>query len=238
MSESHRNTDEVRAYYDQFSTYQSWSGINDRHASIRRWLRKFGMKSGDSVLEVGCGVGQITLLMAEMVGTGHITAADISPENIRLASDRLKSHPNIEWMVTDMMDISFQRMFDWVVFPDVLEHIPVQSHPAVFRTVVSALKPGGKVFIHIPHPKYQDYIRVHEPEKLQIIDQSLSAADLVTSAESAGLSLEHFESYALYREPSDYQAILLVKHDVVPEPILKPYWRRVIQRLRLRGLRR
>ena len=238
MSESHRNTDEVRAYYDQFSTYQSWSGINDRHASIRRWLRKFGMKSGDSVLEVGCGVGQITLLMAEMVGRGHITAVDISPENIRLASDRLKSRTNIEWMVTDMMEISFQNSYDWVVFPDVLEHIPVESHRMVFQTVAAALKPGGKVFIHIPHPKYQDHIRAHEPEKLQIIDQSLSAADLVKSAESAGLSLEYFESYALYREPADYQAILLTKHGDVPVPVLKPYWKRVIQRLRLRGLRR
>lgn len=238
MSESQRNTDEVRDYYDQFASYQSWSGINDRHASIRRWLRRFGMKRGDSVLEVGCGVGQITQLMAEMVGSGSITAVDISPENIRLASSRLKSHANIEWMVSDMVNIHFSKSYDWVVFPDVLEHIPVDLHESVFATIAAALKPSGKVFIHIPHPIYQDYIWEHEPDKLQIIDQSLSAAEMARVAEMAGLSLEHFESYALYRKPADYQAILFKMHAGVPKPELKPYWSRVIQRLRLRGLRK
>lgn len=238
MSESHHNSDEVRAYYDQFASYQSWSGINDRHASIRRWLLTFGLKSGDSVLEVGCGVGQITQLVAEQIGNGHLTAVDISPENIRLASERLKSKSNIDWVVSDMSDIQFSRSFDWVVFPDVLEHIPVDLHGSVLRTTAVALKPGGKVFIHIPHPKYQDYIRSNEPEKLQIIDQSLSAGDLTRSAEAAGLSLEYFESYALYRKPADYQAILFTKHAGVPTPELKPYWSRVIQRLRLRGFRK
>ncbi len=237
MSDSRYDTENVSAFYDRFSQYQKKSGINDRHASILKWMKDFGFKTSDSVLEVGCGVGQLTQLMAEHVGSGTITAVDISPENIRIARERLASFRNVELEVNDMMDATFQKTFDWVVFPDVLEHIPPDMHRKVLSAISSALRPGGFVFVHIPHPKYQDYIREHEPEKLQIIDLSLSAAALVHSAESAGLSLEHFESYSLFRLPADYQAILFKKHDSIPVPKLKPYWVRVIQRLRLRGLR-
>ncbi len=237
MSQPHYDTEKVSAYYDRFSQYQKKSGINDRHARIFKWLKAFGLKKSDSILEVGCGVGQLTQLMAEYARNGSIMAVDISPENIRLAKERLSTFGHVELAINDMMDTAFQKSFDWVVFPDVLEHIPSDTHGHVFSTIAKALKPGGHVFIHIPHPKYQDYIREHEPEKLQIIDQSLSAAEMVRHAESVGLSLEHFESYALFRQPADYQAILFKKHDIVPVPQLKPYLTRVVQRLRLRGLR-
>ncbi len=237
MSEPHYDTEKVSAFYDRFSQYQKKSGINDRHARIFKWLKTFGLSKSDTVLEVGCGVGQLTQLMAEYVGSGAITAVDISPENIRLARERLTRFRNVDLEISDMMDASFLKTFDWVVFPDVLEHIPVDMHAKVLQSISVALKPGGRVFVHIPHPKYQDYIREHEPEKLQIIDQSLSAADLIHHAESAGLSLEYFESYALFRLPADYQAILFKKHASVPVPHLKSYLARVLQRFRLRGLR-
>jgi cyclopropane fatty-acyl-phospholipid synthase-like methyltransferase len=237
MSESHYDTEKVSAYYDTFSKYQTSSGINDRHARILKWLKSFGLNKGDHVLEVGCGVGQLTQLTAEYVRNGSVTGVDISAENIRLAGQRLAKFSNVELLVSDMMDISFQRRLDWVIFPDVLEHIPADAHHQIFTTVADALNPGGHIFVHIPHPKYQDHIREHEPEKLQIIDQSLSAADLIQQVEQVGLSLEHFQSYSLFRRPADYQAILFKKHDGVPTPVLKPYWQRVIQRLRLRGLR-
>jgi len=237
MSESHYDTDKVSEYYDTFSKYQSSSGINDRHAKILRWLKAFGLEKDDHILEIGCGVGQLTQLMAEYCRNGHITAVDISPENIRLAKDRLASFKQVELLVDDMMDAKLARTYDWVVFPDVLEHIPIDKHPTVFAAISDAMKLGGKVFVHIPHPKYQDYVREHEPEKLQIIDQSLSAGTLIQTAELVGLSLEHFQSYALFRQPSDYQAILFKKYEGVLVPSLKPYLTRVIQRLRLRGLR-
>jgi trans-aconitate 2-methyltransferase len=237
MSEPHYDTVKVSKYYDTFSKYQSTSGINDRHAKIFWWLREFGLGKDDHILEIGCGVGQLTQLVAEYCRNGQMTAVDISPENIRLATERLKSFKHVELLVDDMMDAKLTKAYDWVVFPDVLEHIPTEKHSAIFSTVSDALKPGGHVFVHIPHPRYQDYIRDHEPEKLQIIDQSLSAGELINNAELGSLSLEHYQSYSLFRQPADYQAILFKKYDGVPVPKMKPYISRVMQRLRLRGFR-
>lgn len=237
MSESHYDTEKVSEYYDTFSKYQNISGINDRHAKIFQWLKGFGLRKSDHVLEIGCGIGQLTQLMAEHCREGHINGIDISQENIRLATERLKSFGHVELMVDDMMDAKLTNMYDWAIFPDVLEHIPIDKHQIIFSTISEALKPGGHVFVHIPHPMYQDYIREHEPEKLQIIDQSLSAAELIEVAESVGLSLEYFQSYALFRMPADYQAILFKKYSGVPVPTMKPYLVRAVQRIRLRGFR-
>lgn len=237
MSESHYDTEKVSEYYDTFSKYQNTSGINDRHAKIFQWLKGFGLRKSDHVLEIGCGIGQLTQLMAEYCRKGHVNAVDISQENIRLATERLASFVHVELMVDDMMDARLKNKYDWAIFPDVLEHIPTDKHLKIFSTISDALKPGGHIFVHIPHPKYQDHIREYEPEKLQIIDQSLSAAHLIHVADSVGLSLEHFQSYALFKKPADYQAILFKKYDGVPVPTMKPYLVRAVQRIRLRGFR-
>lgn len=238
MDKSNYDTKKVADFYDDFSRYQKKSGINDRHARILQWMKSFGLKNDHHIIEIGCGVGQLTQLLAEYCSKGHVTGVDISTENIQLATQRLSRFSNTSLSVSDMMDASFTSTFDWVVFPDVLEHIPVEYHNPIFKTVVASLKPGGKICIHIPHPSYQDYVRLNDPEKMQIIDQSLSAAELITTAEQYGLQLEHFESYSLFRLPYDYQVIILSQPDPKYIPKVKPYVDRVIQRLRLRGFRK
>lgn len=228
----------IAGYYDGFADYQSKVGINERHAMILKLLRNNGLKPVHSVLEVGCGVGQITGLVARFCRRGEILGVDISEENIRRAGAHLKGFANVELVCSDMTADRFEPKFDFVVFPDVLEHIPVELHPAVIGNASETLKPGGKVFIHIPHPLYQEHLRQHEADKMQIVDQALSAAGLLRDAEASGLRLVHFHSYALHRQPADYQYVVLEKPDGSYRPVLRPYWQRVWQRLKLVGLRR
>src|SRR5688572_24966472 len=43
----------------------------------RDWLRRAGLKTGMRVLDVGCGVGDVSIIAAEMVGsTGSVTGID------------------------------------------------------------------------------------------------------------------------------------------------------------------
>lgn len=228
----------IAGYYDGFANYQSKVGINERHATIMRLLRENGLQRHHAVLEVGCGVGQITGLVARYCKQGSVVGVDISEENVRRAADHLRALTNVDLICSDMTTDVFEAKFDFVIFPDVLEHIPLELHPAVLGNAARALKPGGKVFIHIPHPLYQDYLRAHEPDKMQIVDQPLSAADLLSAAEATGLRLVCFQSYALFRQPADYQYIVMDKPDGAYRPMLRPYLQRVWQRLRLVGLRR
>jgi uncharacterized protein (DUF2249 family) len=67
------------------------------------------------------------------------------------------------------------------VFPDVLEHIPVEQHANIFETVSKLTTPDAVILINIPEPNYLNWVRENDPKKLQIIDQSLSMQDLLNN---------------------------------------------------------
>ena len=206
---------QVEQYYDKFRTQQEKLGINVRHRTIYSNLKKLGLRPESNVLEIGCGIGTVSNLILRTVRRGRFVGADISGESLDVAR-RLNSHsPNAVFVQTDMSDFSASEKFDFVVFPDVLEHIPVDQHAAIFRTVAAHCSPGAQVLINIPEPNFLDWIRKNQPERLQIIDQSLSIARLAGDAEAAGFKLFSVVPYKLFHDVFDYLSIVLKRNPAV-----------------------
>ena len=67
----------------------------------------------DRVLELGCGTGRLTRLLAQ--SCGHITGIDCSLEMLRLASH--EKHDNVVYRHMDMLDLSFPSPFDTIIIP-------------------------------------------------------------------------------------------------------------------------
>jgi hypothetical protein len=65
--------------------------------------------------------------------------------------------------------------------------------------------------IHIPNPKYQDWVKEKRPESLQIIDHSLYIEKIIGPAVEAGLYLAHLSSHSIFNRPADYQVLILQK---------------------------
>ena len=57
--------------------------------------------------------------------------------------------------------------FDFVVLPDVLEHIPVEQHADLFKVLASVTAFDATVLINIPEPHCLDWIRKTRPELLR-----------------------------------------------------------------------
>ena len=103
----------IAAYYDGHSRdVQERVGINRRHRSIIRRFKATGLKRHHHVLEIGCGVGQLTGLIAPLLPQGAVLAVDISSNAIATASQRLKGRSNVELAVDDMSAFSVDRRFD------------------------------------------------------------------------------------------------------------------------------
>ena len=209
-------TSDVRKWYNEFSVRQQPIGVNIRHYTIMNRLIAAGLRRDSSVLEIGCGIGQLTSLMHQRIRKGHIVATDISDTAIELARQRLKDSASVEFHVDDMTAFVDERKFDFIVLPDVLEHIPLSQHRDLFGRLSSRMHEQSLICINIPHPRIQDYYRKYHPEKLQIIDQSLSALTLLEDAYAHGLSLVSYEPYRLFFDQPDYIFIKLTKH--VGEP--------------------
>ena len=101
---------------------------------------------GNRVLEVGCGNGNFTRLLAPYCS--QLTAMDLNGEYVELARNSLKNKPQIKFIVGDVTKIQWRCEFDTVVMLDVLEHIP--NDLELLISLYHSLSPEGKLIIKVP----------------------------------------------------------------------------------------
>lgn len=206
----------TREFYDVYSARQLRVGINERHHSIQRWLRQFGLAAGMDVLEVGCGVGTQTELIAQdLAGTGSLTAVDLSPRSVELARERLARWANVTVVAGDILELDLGRTYDLAVLPDVIEHIPQEQHRALFARICPWLKSDGWILVHMPSPFYQEWCREERPELLQIIDQPVFTDALAADIQPSGLYIHFLSTYSIWAREPEYQVLVLKPR---PEP--------------------
>ncbi|WP_411086594.1 class I SAM-dependent methyltransferase [Streptomyces sp. 061-3] len=100
--------------------------------------------AGD-VLELACGTGQWTALLAARAHS--VTAVDAATEVLALARARIAS-PTVEFLEADLFEWQPPRRYDTVFFAFWLSHVPPARLPDFWNTVAAALAPGGKaIFI-------------------------------------------------------------------------------------------
>lgn len=230
-----KTKEDIGSWYDGFAGKQLRTSVNLRHYRIMEFLVHAGLKKNYKVLEIGCGIGTLTGLLAKYLKRGRILAVDISRDSVKIAQERLAKAKNVSFLVTDMTDFSYPEKFDFIVLPDVLEHIPEEQHISLFRTLSGHMHDTSVILIHIPHPKALDYIRKNFPETMQIIDQSVSAASLISNACQNDLILVSYNSYPLFDRENDYAVITFRKNreiNLVPLPQSIIIMRKLILRFR------
>ncbi|MEN2282342.1 class I SAM-dependent methyltransferase [Algoriphagus sp. SE2] len=227
--------DKIVSYYDQFAEKQEKTGINSRHLSILDKVMAAGLKPNHRVLEVGCGIGTVSSLLAGQVKNGEVLAVDISPESIEKAKLIWKSYSNLKFEVSDMSDFHKENQtFDFFIFPDVLEHIPVDQHQRLFQNIQEHSHQDSVIFIHIPAPRYLQWMIENEPEKLQVIDQPLDSGDLIKSITSSRFYLEKMETYPVFFEEKDYQYFVFRSQKPLDKSTPRNKWQILKERLSIR----
>lgn len=208
-----KKQEEIERYYDEYVQRQLRIGINKRHHSILDKLKKSGLKSADNVLEIGCGIGTFTRLLIKEIKDGCVVAMDISGASIQYAKDN-NSQTNLQFIHADAAKHDFGNdLFDVIVLPDVLEHIPVELHNELFAKLSLVLKKDGFIFIHIPNPYYLQWCHENKPHLLQVIDQPITTDVLLSNTYSNGLFLDELKTYSIWVRDNDYQYIVLKKNN-------------------------
>lgn len=99
-----------------------------------------------NILEVGCGTGTFTALIAS---AGHrVTAVDINPSYVATAKARLATQDRVAVLAGDATSMSWDTRFDTVVLLDVLEHI--EDDLGFLRRLAGCLAPGGRLVLKVP----------------------------------------------------------------------------------------
>ncbi len=108
---------------------------------VRRALAQFSV--GGRVLELACGTGLWTQVLAESADT--ITAVDSSPEVLALNRERLRD-TRVEYVEADLFAWEPAQRYDVVFFSFWLSHVPPERFDAFWRMVEGCLAPRGRVF--------------------------------------------------------------------------------------------
>jgi ubiquinone/menaquinone biosynthesis C-methylase UbiE len=111
-----------------------------------RFFREAGIGSGQQVLDLGAGVGDVAMLVARLVGSsGKVVAIERDSRTISRARARAKEAGlnNIDFVQADIAEYSTAAMFDAVVGRYILQFLP--DPVAMLRSVAKRVRPGGLV---------------------------------------------------------------------------------------------
>ncbi len=110
----------------------------------RRLINECGVKPGMRVLDIGCGVGDVSMLMAEFVGSsGAVVGVDAERRAVEAAGRRAKEagFRQINFVVGTEQDLEPHAPFDAAIGRCVLVHQPDPT--AMVRRVAAVVKTGG-----------------------------------------------------------------------------------------------
>ncbi len=115
------------------------------------------------LLEIGCGFGRITRLLAETFADAHITAVDLSPDQLLNARSYCRLSPNISFQLFDIYSgAPFPAAdYDTVVAVEVFLH-----HPApVVASLVERLSRVTQHLVNKPRSTYGSTITARSTPK-------------------------------------------------------------------------
>jgi 2-polyprenyl-3-methyl-5-hydroxy-6-metoxy-1,4-benzoquinol methylase len=106
---------------------------------------------GHRILEVGAGIGTVSLKLLERKPGAQITALEPDPKLHDELVRRTKRHPEMQTLnvtSSDLLQSDMHPTFDSVVYVNVLEHI--LDDAGELRTAHDLLVPGGTLAIFVP----------------------------------------------------------------------------------------
>jgi ubiquinone/menaquinone biosynthesis C-methylase UbiE len=121
---------------------------------LRQWSERFlragGLRPGMSVLDLGSGIGDVSLLAEEIVGpSGHVLGIDRDAAITEKARRRVETEglsDNVTFEVRTLEDFDAPVEFDAVIGRYVLLYLPDPA--AALRRFAKFLRPGGVLVFH------------------------------------------------------------------------------------------
>lgn len=125
-----------------------------RHLTFKRLLTHVPLDKMKSVLDLGCGQGEFSFMIAEAHKNVEVDAVDIDSHavaKIREVVDRFQIS-NMRTF-TGTIDELQDNYYDLIFTVDVFQHIPVDQMP--FKECYNKLKKGGYLITKMPNKKHR-----------------------------------------------------------------------------------
>jgi 2-polyprenyl-3-methyl-5-hydroxy-6-metoxy-1,4-benzoquinol methylase len=124
-------------------------GAADVSATLERYGRMFGAPSAGTALDFGCGVGRLSLALADRFD--HVVGLDISPGMLAEARENAaaRGRTNAAFALSDETLSGAPGQFDFVNSYIVLQHIAPARGLPIIQKLLAKVAPGGGCMIHV-----------------------------------------------------------------------------------------
>lgn len=192
--------DRIAPVYDRMN---NWLSLGQHRIWKLMTVKWSGASSGDIALDICCGSGDLTYMLAQKVGTtGQAIGIDFSCQQLSIARQRFLNLANsISWMEGDALNLPFDdNYFDCATMGYGLRNVLDIS--LCLQELRRVLKPGAKAAILDFHRPSQHYMQIFQQWYLHNI--------VVPVAQNFGLTEEYaYITPSLDRFPNGSQQIEL-----------------------------
>jgi trans-aconitate methyltransferase len=126
----------------------------EKHSSAQKeWggalIEKLHLCGEEQVLDIGCGDGGLTIMIAARLSRGKVTGIDLSSAMITHAQARYppSEYPACHFACMDVRTMAYESVFDVAFSNAALHWVPEQD--LCLEKVFRALKPGGRLLFQM-----------------------------------------------------------------------------------------
>jgi ubiquinone/menaquinone biosynthesis C-methylase UbiE len=216
----------------QSESAAAWSAVAagwERHEAVvsansrpvtERLLERLDPKPGERILEIGAGVGEVGLLVADRVGPdGHVTITDQAEAMVEAVRRRSEDRPNVTAAVVDAQSLDLPAgSFDGIVSR--FAYMLVPDLDAAFDGSRRVLRSGGRLVFAVwasapenpwastvgralvelghaepPDPDAPGPFRLHDQERLRTLLTDAGFAEVGIEDVPLAMRYESFDDY-------------------------------------------
>ena len=111
-------------------------------------LARVALDAPKRVVELGCGTGSLTRILAERFPHAQVTGLDGSEEMLAAARKSAKPGETIQWRRADIAGWKAEKPVDLIYSNAALHWLP--GHNALFPHLMAQLGPGGMLAVQMP----------------------------------------------------------------------------------------
>jgi cyclopropane fatty-acyl-phospholipid synthase-like methyltransferase len=216
------NRENVVSYYDEHvkNKLNDYIVVNPRIEFGWKTIKRYAPKKPMRILEVGCGMGNISSRMRKYWPEATITGIDISTMSIQLAQ-KLFGDGKLNFKESILTPNTFDEQFDLIIFMDVYEHIAVTDRPEVHAALAKFIKNKGRLILTVPTPHNLKWSLINKPETMQPVDEHISYEVIGKLATDTGTEVIFYELKNVWNV-GDYAHIVFEKNDDFEAAFFKP----------------
>jgi SAM-dependent methyltransferase len=175
----------------------------------RAWLtvERWAPFNPRRILEVGCGIGDICWRMSRRWPEAMVVGMDISQKSLEIARKLFES-PKLSFLEGPLENDRVAGKFDLILLMDVYEHIAVESRPRLHSALRKIQAPGCRMVLSFPTPRHLAWLRGHQPDQIQPIDEDVWIETMSTLAKDLGSEILLYQEVGVWHEGDYAHAVL------------------------------